>query len=71
MLSASNIPVPDHSDHSSMVLLLPSWQFIDNVTPANIPELITMSPQISDIDVQSKNARRALRPVGTSTTERV
>ncbi|KNG44865.1 sucrase/ferredoxin domain containing protein [Stemphylium lycopersici] len=41
MLSASNIPVPDHSDHSSMVLLLPSWQFIDNVTPANIPELIT------------------------------
>jgi hypothetical protein len=41
MLSASNMPVPDHSDHSSMVLLLPSWQFIDNVTPANIPELIS------------------------------
>ncbi|KAI8935487.1 hypothetical protein NX059_008057 [Plenodomus lindquistii] len=40
MLSASNMPVPDHSDHSSMVLLLPSWQFIDNVTPANVPELI-------------------------------
>ncbi|KAG9388238.1 sucrase ferredoxin domain containing protein [Pyrenophora tritici-repentis] len=41
MLSASDIPVPDHSDHSSMVLLLPSWQFIENVTPANIPEVIT------------------------------
>ncbi|KAF1939440.1 hypothetical protein EJ02DRAFT_456944 [Clathrospora elynae] len=41
MLSASNMPVPGHSDHSSMVLLLPSWQFIENVTPANIPELIT------------------------------
>ncbi|EOA91770.1 uncharacterized protein SETTUDRAFT_113765 [Exserohilum turcica Et28A] len=41
MLSASNIPVPDHSDHSSTVLLLPSWQFIDNVSPANVPELIT------------------------------
>lgn len=41
MLSASNMPIPDHSDHSSMVLLLPSWQFIDNVTPANTPELIT------------------------------
>ncbi|KAL6707711.1 hypothetical protein ACN47E_003832 [Coniothyrium glycines] len=40
MLSASNMPVPDHSDHSSMVLLLPSWQFIDNVTPATVPELI-------------------------------
>lgn len=41
MLSASDIPVPDHSDSSSMVLLLPSWQFIDNVTPANVPDLIT------------------------------
>jgi len=41
MLSASDMPVPNHSDHSSMVLLLPSWQFIDNVTPANTPELIT------------------------------
>jgi len=41
MLSASNMPIPDHSDHSSMVLLLPSWQFIDNVTPSNIPQLIT------------------------------
>lgn len=33
MLSASDMPVPDHSDTSSRVLLLPSWQFIDNVTP--------------------------------------
>ncbi|KAJ4361449.1 hypothetical protein N0V95_001866 [Ascochyta clinopodiicola] len=41
MLSASDMPVPDHSDTSSMVLLLPSWQFIDNVTPANVPDLIT------------------------------
>jgi hypothetical protein len=41
MLSASDMPVPDHSDTSSRVLLLPSWQFIDNVSPANVPELIT------------------------------
>ena len=41
MLSASDMPIPDHSDTSSMVLLLPSWQFIDNVTPANVPDLIT------------------------------
>ncbi len=41
MLSASDMPIPDHSDTSSMVLLLPSWQFIDNVTPTNVPELIT------------------------------
>ena len=31
----------------------------------------TMSPQIPDLDVQSKNARRALRPVGALTAERV
>ena len=41
MLSASNIPVPDHADHSTTVLLLPAFQFIDNVTPANTPDLIT------------------------------
>ncbi|KAF1845113.1 uncharacterized protein K460DRAFT_286185 [Cucurbitaria berberidis CBS 394.84] len=41
MLSASDIPIPDHSDHSTTVLLLPAWQFIDDVTPANTPELIT------------------------------
>ncbi|ORY12837.1 Sucrase/ferredoxin-like-domain-containing protein [Clohesyomyces aquaticus] len=41
MLSASNIPVPDHSDHTTTVLLLPAFQFIDNVSPANTPELIS------------------------------
>ncbi|KAF2276787.1 uncharacterized protein EI97DRAFT_433017 [Westerdykella ornata] len=40
MLSASDIPVPDRSDNSTTVLLLPSFQFIDNVTPENTPELI-------------------------------
>lgn len=41
MLSASDIPVPEHSDHSTTVLLLPAFQLIDNVTPDNTPELIT------------------------------
>lgn len=40
MLSASNLPVPDHSDHSTTVLLLPAFQFIENVTPENTPDLI-------------------------------
>lgn len=40
MLSASDIPVPEHSENSTTVLLLPSFQFIDNVTPANTPDLI-------------------------------
>lgn len=41
MLSASNMPVPDHSDSSSTVLLLPAFTLIENVTPSNVPELIT------------------------------
>ncbi|KAF2020513.1 hypothetical protein BU24DRAFT_416191 [Aaosphaeria arxii CBS 175.79] len=41
MLSASNIPVPDHSDHSTSVLLLPAFKIIDNVTQANTPSLIS------------------------------
>jgi hypothetical protein len=41
MLSATDIPIPNHSDHSTTVLLLPAWSFIDNVTPANTPQLIT------------------------------
>jgi hypothetical protein len=41
MLSASDIPIPNHSDHSTSVLLLPAWTFIDNVTPANTSSLIT------------------------------
>lgn len=40
MLSASNIPVPDGPASSTTVLLLPSFQFIDNVTPANTPQLM-------------------------------
>ncbi|THY03049.1 sucrase/ferredoxin-like family protein [Aureobasidium pullulans] len=46
MLSASNMPIP-HSSHSdpdgqvrTTVLLLPAFKFIDNVTPAAVPDLI-------------------------------
>ncbi|KAF2264639.1 hypothetical protein CC78DRAFT_463046 [Lojkania enalia] len=41
MLSASNMPIPNYSSHSTTVLLLPSFQLIDKVTPENTPELIT------------------------------
>ena len=40
-LFASDVPVPTHTDHSSMVLLLPALQFTDGATPANTPELMT------------------------------
>ncbi|KAI9714328.1 MAG: hypothetical protein M1820_000289 [Bogoriella megaspora] len=42
MLSASNIPVPSTTDASATtVLLLPAFTYIDNVTPASVPELIS------------------------------
>lgn len=43
MLSASNIPVPEKAEveGSSKVLLLPSFTWIENVTPSNVPELIS------------------------------
>ena len=46
MLSASNIPVPDHTDEHPKgqqptdVLLLPSFTVIENITPADVQELI-------------------------------
>jgi len=43
MLSASNIPVPEKPEveGSSRVLLLPSFTWVENVTPSNVPELIS------------------------------
>ncbi|KAF2754775.1 hypothetical protein EJ05DRAFT_540840 [Pseudovirgaria hyperparasitica] len=48
MLSASNMPRPDHCDYPnnthetpSTVLLLPAFTLIDNVTPSTVPDLIT------------------------------
>lgn len=48
MLSATNIPVPDHAesdgpygkDRPTTVLLLPIFKWIDGVTPNKVPELI-------------------------------
>ena len=46
MLSASNMNLPDHNsgpygkDRPTSVLLMPSFQFVDNVTPNRVPELI-------------------------------
>lgn len=48
MLSASNIPVPDHADSEgpygkdrpTTVLLLPMFKWVDGVTPNKVPQLI-------------------------------
>ena len=41
MLSASNMPLPEHDTESTAVLLLPSFVILENVTPSNVPDLIT------------------------------
>ncbi|KAF2136725.1 uncharacterized protein K452DRAFT_236980 [Aplosporella prunicola CBS 121167] len=47
MISASNMPVPDHdplpegAEVPTTVLLLPSFTVLDNVTPSSVPGLIT------------------------------
>lgn len=49
MLSASNIPVPDHygeatgpygKDRPTRVLLMPAFQWVEGVTPSSVPALI-------------------------------
>ena len=46
MLSASNMNLPDHNsgpygqDRPTTVLLMPAFQFVDNVTPNHVPDLI-------------------------------
>lgn len=46
MLSASNMHLPDHNsgpygrDRPTTVLLMPAFQFVDNVTPELVPDLI-------------------------------
>ncbi|PSK35944.1 Actin patches distal protein 1 [Elsinoe australis] len=44
MLSATNMPMPNHHtshDEGTTVLLLPSFSFIDNVTPSSVSDLIS------------------------------
>lgn len=63
MLSASNIPTPNHSsDYSepTVLLLLPAFVLIENVTPATVPALI------SDYVDRSPTNTSALQPVSSA-----
>lgn len=40
MISASNMPLPEHDRDSTTVLLLPSFTLLENVTPSNVSDLI-------------------------------
>lgn len=63
MLSASNIPTPNHSsDYSepTTLLLLPAFAIIENVTPASVPTLI------SDYVDRAPTNTSALAPVSAA-----
>lgn len=63
MLSASNIPTPNHSsDYSepTTLLLLPAFAVVENVTPASVPALI------SEYIDRSPTNTSALEPVSAA-----
>ncbi|KAF3342826.1 Dolichyl-phosphate beta-glucosyltransferase [Verticillium dahliae VDG2] len=72
MLSATNMPTPHGTsdyDHPTTVLLLPAFTIIENVTPANVPALLTEFKTRDARCGQSaplirKELERHLRPLG-------
>lgn len=65
MLSASNIPTPTkHNDYSepTTVLLLPSFNIVENVTPQSVPELITsiINTSITSTDPLISSKKQAM-----------
>lgn len=79
MLSASNIPVPNHDgdgpygrDRPTTILLLPAFKWVDNVTPKHTPELITSiinqaSTNTTSLDnLQSMDLTKEELPAGLS-----
>ncbi len=70
MLSASNIPTPDKLHHdpsltgTTSVLLLPAFTIIENVTPSNVPELIT-----DYVDTAPTNTTPLHHPPSTESAE--
>lgn len=61
MLSASNMPLAQHShdgalvndEHETTVLLLPAFTFVDGVTPASVPALITHCVNLASTNTTS------------------
>lgn len=62
MLSASNMEVPDHHDQGpygserpTTVLLMPAFQFVDGVTPNDVPQLIQSVVNIAPTNTSRLN----------------
>lgn len=75
MLSASNMNLPDHnsgpygSDRPTSVLLMPAFQFVDNVTPNHVPELIRSVVNTAPTNTSRLNSSREPHGAGAETTE--
>ncbi|OCL13872.1 hypothetical protein AOQ84DRAFT_309841 [Glonium stellatum] len=68
MLSASDMPLPEHNTESTAVLLLPAFTILENVTPANVPDLITNYVNSGPTNT-SPLSSTALPPPAASTSE--
>lgn len=75
MLSASNMHLPDHdsgpygSDRPTTVLLMPAFQFVDNVTPNHAPELIRSVINSAPTNTSRLNTSHEPNGAGAETTE--
>ncbi|WPH02188.1 actin patches distal protein 1 [Acrodontium crateriforme] len=76
MLSATNIPTPDHDgeeegpyglDRPTRVLLLPSFQYIDGVTPNRVPDFIKHLVNITSTNTQPLKSETTLSTNGETT----
>ena len=79
MLSASNIPTPSHDTNykePTTCLLLPAFTIIENVSPANVPDLIksvvdnaptTTSPLLGQRNANEPETNGSLNSLKTST----
>jgi len=79
MLSASNIPVPDHlgegigpygKDRPTRLLLMPAFQWVEGVTPNSVPTLIQSVINTAPTNTQPLKKASALEsPSSTETSE--
>jgi (2Fe-2S) ferredoxin len=61
-VSASNLVAHDDSDKATTVLLLPSFEYVDNVTPKSVPELVSHFIDSSKSSPSPSNSQLVSRP---------
>ena len=78
MLSASNMCPPNHEgavtygkDQPTSVLLMPAFQFVDNVTPSHVPELIKSVVNHAPTNTTPLSSSKSTNGAGTLESDQV